>query len=377
MKADDETPHKVLVIDDEESMRDSCSQALRKHGFAVLLAPDGRAGLALADSTQPDVIILDLKMPGLPGPEVLKELKKSHPQSVVIVITGYPSLESAIEAIKLGAYDFLPKPFTPVELRTVVDRAIERKVLADRTAQLEGEKQQIRDNFVAMLSHQMKSPLAAAAECLGVITKELLGPLTEQQGSVLGKAQRRIHHLLELVEDFVKLARIEATGRLEDIAELNLADLAEQAWFTTRQEHGDKPLRFELRRPEAEPGALQIKGDASLLQELFINLFSNSIKYTPENGTIGVEFPPAGEGSVTVRVSDTGCGIPPEEQPFVFGEFFRGKAHTEMRVPGTGLGLTLVKRIVEAHGGTISVEGRPGDGTTFTVRLPISPPGST
>jgi len=376
MEANDESRHKVLVIDDEESMRDSCSQVLRKQGLAVLLAPDGRAGLDLAESARPDVVILDLKMPGLPGQEVLKDLKKRHPQSVVIVITGYPSLDSAIEAIKLGAYDFLPKPFTPAEVRTAVNRAIERKILADRTAQLEQEKQQIRDNFVAMLSHQMKSPLAAAGECLEVIAKELAGPLTEQQGTILEKARRRIRHLLEVVEDFVKLARIEATGRLEDIAELDLADLAEQAWSTARQEYGDQEIRFEVRKPSRVPGLFRMSGDASLLRELFINLYSNSIKYTPENGTITAEFPPRDADAITVKVSDTGCGIPQEELPYVFGEFFRGKAHTDKRVPGTGLGLTLVKRIVDAHRGTILLESTPGEGTTFIVRLPVSPPRS-
>ncbi len=129
----------ILVIDDEETMRDSCQQTLSRNGNMVEVAEDGLMGLAMLERESFDLVILDLKMPGLSGMEVLKKIKESNPEAMVIVITGYATVESAVEAMKKGAYDFIPKPFTPDSLRVIVKRALDRKELALENVLLRGE----------------------------------------------------------------------------------------------------------------------------------------------------------------------------------------------------------------------------------------------
>ena len=129
----------ILVMDDEETMRDSCRQALCRDGNRVAVAEDGLKGLALLKRESFDLVILDLKMPGLSGMEVLKKIKEDNPEATVIVITGYATVESAVEAMKRGAYDFIPKPFTPDSLRTIVKRALDRRELALENVLLRSE----------------------------------------------------------------------------------------------------------------------------------------------------------------------------------------------------------------------------------------------
>jgi len=361
---------RVLVIDDEPSLLDSWKQVLSRQGIQVQAAGDGETGIRCAETCRPDIVILDLMMPGPDGMHVLQRLKQSRPEVVIIVITGLATLESAIKALRAGAYDFLPKPFTPQELRTIVARAVERRNLARKTAQLEREKERIRENFMAMLSHQMKSPLAGAAEWIEVLAGGLAQPLTEDQQRLLLKIKARIDHLLELVEDFLKLSRLESTGLGEDVEDINLWDMGLEAWSIAKQGASTGGIKFDVKGDFGLRAQYATRGDASLLREAFVNLFSNGIKHTPEDGTITLEFPPPASGVITAKVSDTGAGIPPEEQPFVFNEFFRGKSPREHSVPGTGLGLTIVKRIVEAHDGSVFLESEPGKGTTFTMKFP-------
>jgi two-component system sensor histidine kinase/response regulator len=366
-------PYKILVIDDEETMRDSCRQVLERQGLSVETAVDGKSGLEMMDFVNPDIVILDLKMPGLQGVEVLKELQKVHPRTVIIVITGYPTLESAIEAMKCGAYDFLPKPFTPQELRVVIRRATERCFLIKRTADLEREKERIRNNFAAMLSHQLKTPLAAVEECIEVLERGIAGLLKKSQKALVCRIHLRVKHLLNLVEDFLKLSRFEASNKLETVGDVDLHRVAVGAWTTVVEEFKKKPMEFEIKIPEKGCSVPLVKGDECLIREVFINLFSNSMKYTAGNGVVTLEFLPPDGNFLTVNVSDTGAGIPLEEQPFVFNEFFRGSSTKEAEnVPGTGLGLSIVKRVMDAHGGKISLTSEKGAGTTFILKFPVS-----
>ena len=364
-------PRKVLVIDDEASMRDSCRQVLERMELVVNDAADGKSGLAMMDAFKPDLVILDLKMPGIQGVDVLKELHKTNPQTMIIVITGYPTLESAVEAMKCGAYDFLPKPFTPQELRVVVKRCIEHYHLVLRTAELEHEKEKMRNNFTAMLSHQLKAPLAAVEECIEVLERGIAGALNKDQKALACRIHLRVKHLLTLVEDFLKLSRFETSQKLENVGNVDLRATAVGAWANVCEEFKNKKLEFVIKGPEGDISGPIIRGDDCLIHEVFVNLFSNSMKYTPDNGVVTIEFlPPEGKW-LTVAVSDTGPGIPSEEQPFVFDEFFRGKSIQEAgNVPGTGLGLSFVKRVMEAHGGTIMLKGDHA-GAMFVLRFPL------
>jgi len=369
----EKVPYKILVIDDEETIRDSCRQVLERQGLGIETAVDGKTGLEVLDSFKPDLVILDLKMPGVQGIDVLREMQKISPATVIIVITGYPTLESAIEAMKCGAYDFLPKPFTPHELRVVVKRALEHDFLKKRTAELEQEKERIQNNFAAMLSHQLKTPLVAVGEYAAVLEKGIAGELKENQKELVARIHIRVKTMLNLVEDFLKLSRFEASGKLETVGEVDLYRVAVGAWTTAVEQCSKKKLEFEIKTPEGECTLPNVKGDEVLIHEVFMNLFSNSLNYTPDGGVVTLEFLPPEGNCIVVKVSDTGVGIPPEEQPFVFDEFFRGSSEKNVgNVPGTGLGLSIVKRVMDAHNGKVSLQSRKGAGTTFILKFPLS-----
>jgi signal transduction histidine kinase len=370
------TPFKVLVIDDEACMRDSCAQVLQKQGLSVEVAPDGETGLQLASSLKPDVTILDLKMPGIQGQEVLLRMRQFHPDGVVIVVTGFPTLETAVEAIKAGAYDFIPKPFTPPELRTIVHRALEKRALQKRAAELEQEMRRIHANLEKMLSHQMKSPLAAIAQYAMLLQAGDAASLDEKQRAWIGRIQARAGYLLRLVDNFLKLSRLEAQGGVEGACAVDLPAVARSAWEDAGSDLCGKRVEFRVKAPP-DAACACVKGDEFLLHEVFLNLFTNGLKFTPDGGSIEVEILPPEGAFAVVAVSDTGRGIRPEELPFLFQEFFRGSAGKAGpgSVPGTGLGLSIVKRVVAAHRGTIAAESEPGRGTTFKIRLPLSAPG--
>ena len=148
----------ILVVDDEESMRDACSKILKKDGFLADTAKDGSAGLEKIEKNKPDLVLVDLKMPGISGMEVLEKIKEIDPNIISVVITGYSTVESAVEAMKKGAYDFLPKPFSPEELRIIIRRGLERRKLILETESLRKEKKLIEENFITMVTHQPSLP---------------------------------------------------------------------------------------------------------------------------------------------------------------------------------------------------------------------------
>jgi two-component system sensor histidine kinase/response regulator len=356
----------VLVVDDEVAMRDSCTQVLERQGYCVATAVDGDECLDLVRKTEPDVAILDLKMPGLSDMDLLHTFRSRHPNVVAVVITGYATLNSAVEAMKAGAYDFLPKPFTPDELRMVVNRAMERRDLERKSAALEQDKRLMQDNFAAMVSHQLRSPLAAAAECMETVKTGMTGPLTEKQQSMVDRASRRIDDLLLVIEDWLTLSRIETEG-VESMGAVDLKDTLKTVCEKVTADSCRKDVRFEMQMAKEQ---ILVHGDDGLLREVFGNLFNNAMKYTPDEGLITIEMTREGDDAV-VSVADTGIGIPEEELPFIFEPFFRGGSQHAKSVGGTGLGLPIVRNIVEAHGGLISVISAVNEGTTFLLRLPL------
>src|SRR4030067_1257315 len=176
-----DTKSKILIIDDEEVVSDSCTLILEGSDYTVRTAEDGASGLKLVNELQPDLVFIDLKMPGIQGIEVLEKITESNPTIVSIVITGYATVTSAVEAMKKGAYDFLPKPFTPDELRLIARRGLEKRRLILEAITLRKEKEMLREQFAAIVSHELKAPLGAVQQNLFVLVDELSNQLTEEQ----------------------------------------------------------------------------------------------------------------------------------------------------------------------------------------------------
>jgi len=363
----------ILIIDDEESMRDSCSLILKKDGYNIESAEDGNRGLEKIKTVKPDLVLIDLKMPGLSGFEVLDEVKLIDPEIIPVVITGYATVESAVEAMKRGAYDFLPKPFTPQEFRIIIKRGLERKKLAQEAEMLRSEKKLIEENFITMVSHQLRSPLVAILQYFEVLLGGMVGDIQSEQRAMILKAQNRLEKLLELINDWLDVARMNSGTIVEKRQPILLRDILKKLVEFMRPTAEENGIQLHLQPPGGQDSVM---GDPESLEQVFTNLISNAIKYNRPEGSVTISTKEE-DTHIVVTVSDTGMGIPEEHLPFIFDQFYRVHRTENQRNKGSGLGLTIAKKIVEAHEGAIEVSSEEGIGSVFTVRLPAAAAPST
>ena len=356
----------ILVIDDEESIRDSCFQVIVKDGYQAETAKDGTEGLEKIISIHPDMVLVDLKMPGKSGNEVLEELQTIDPNIIPVVITGYGTVDSAVEAMKRGAFDFIQKPFTPEELRKIIRRSLERKKLLQETEALRQEKKILEENFITMVSHQLRSPLVAVQQYFEVILGGMAGQVEAKQEQMLNRASDRIKNLLNLINDWLDMARMNSEVIADKLHPLSIKSLIEKLIDFFEPTARKECISLKLGPIPDDPHVL---GNQESLEQVFSNLISNAVKYNRPGGTATI-FIKEKNGSVVVEVQDTGIGISSEHLPFIFDQFYRVNRKEGQKTKGTGLGLSIAKKIVEAHEGTIRAVSEPGKGTTFAVTFP-------
>jgi len=356
----------ILVIDDEKAMRDSCYQVLTKDGYRTETSEDGDSGLQKIMEIRPDLVLVDLKMPGMSGMELLEKIGDFDPNIVSIVITGYATIESAVEAMKRNAYDFLPKPFTPDQLRIVTRRGLERRRLTLESARLQQEKEKMKENFITLVSHQLRSPLASIQQYFEVILEGFAGEVASKQKEMIEQASKRIDELLRLVNDWLNMSRIEAgklTGKFEPV---DLVSILSETIGLLKPLADERKVALEMDLRGSPP---IVQGNGESLKQAFTNLVSNAIHYNREGGMVNISTREQGNHLV-VEITDTGIGISQKNLHFIFDEFFRVKTKKTRGVTGSGLGLPIAKRIIEAHNGSIKAVSKLGKGTTFSILLP-------
>lgn len=359
-------PVRVVVIDDDEAIRISCRRILGRDGYAVEVFEGGAAGLARVREAAPPLLLVDLKMPEMDGFQVLEEVRRTDPAVVVVVITGYATIATAVEAMKAGAYDFLPKPFTPDELRLVVERGLERRRLMETSERLRREKERAQRRFVTFVSHQLKSPLVAVKQYLDVLTYTSADTLPPRARAWIARSEERLAEALQLIHDWLALARVEEGGFASG-EESTVLD-AEIPRVLAQQETAAMAAQVRL-AAEVEPDLPPVRGDALAVSTVLDNLLGNAVKYNRLGGRVHLKASRAGTG-VEIRVEDTGVGIPADRLPEIFEEFVRVRTPETAGIPGSGLGLTICRTIVQALHGTLRAESREGVGSTFTVWLP-------
>ncbi len=486
---------RVLVVDDEQDIRDGSERILKRIGFQVLKADRGDKALELLTETVVSIVLLDLKMPGMDGMEVLSQIREMDKNILVIVITGYATVETAIEAMKQGAYDFIPKPFDPDQLRIVVNRAADKirltweaerleresqRTLADLDAEksrihtiiknlpdgvmvtnfrgqvvlmntafkqlvnldpnlkpgkqveeylpdkglrdlvmeisrgeyvdyedipdyefsfsedkyllakakpVMGEKKEclgavvnimditelkildrLKSEFVAKVSHELRSPLSTIHEQLALVIRDMVGEVPKQERHILSRAQEKTRGLISLIGDLLDLSRIEEGLVGQEPKPVQLEKLLEDivSFLGSQAEKKGQSLTLEL----PENSLPEFIADPLALESIFGNLVTNAINYTPDGGKISIEVDMAGI-NIRVRVTDNGFGISEKCLDKVFERFFRVKDEKTRYITGTGLGLPIVKGLVDSLGGFIELESTPGEGSTFTVLLPV------
>jgi two-component system sensor histidine kinase/response regulator len=357
---------KILIIDDEEVVLDSCTQILEGGQYEVATTMDGTFGLEMVREFHPDIVFVDLKMPGISGFDVLEKIEEFDPTIVTIVITGYATVDSAVEAIKKGAYDFLPKPFTPDEFRMITGRGLERRQLVQETSALRREREMLREQFAAIVSHELKSPLGAVQQNLFALEHELKDVLSEDQSKKLDRMKNSIDNLLKLIHTWLRLISSDIGKIREQFVPINIRDVITEAVESVEVHAVRKDITISRSLPEDLP---IVNGDEVTLREAIVNLLSNSIKYSRIETQIRVTAA-QDEDELVITIADRGVGIAEEDLPFIFGDFYVGESAPPSE-RGVGLGLAITRRIIEAHGGSILVESALGKGSTFTIRLPV------
>jgi len=356
----------ILVIDDEESMRDSCSQTLTRGGFRAEAAEDGSIGLEKVKEIKPDLVLIDLKMPGISGMDVLEKVKEIDPNIISVVITGYATVESAVGAMKKGAYDFLPKPFTPEELRIIISRGLERRKLILETESLRKEKKLIEENFITMVTHQLRSPLVAIQQFFEVILGGMVGEAQEKQREMITRSRARVDGLLKLIDDWLDVARLNGGQIVDKLKPLSLKKIIKKIIENMRPLTQDDNISLELGSCSEND---LVQGDEETLEQVFSNLITNAIRYNKQKGRVVITIK-ENKDFISAEVKDTGIGIAKERLPLIFDQFYRVKRGEDQKIKGTGLGLSIAKKIVDAHEGSIRVSSELGKGSSFTVLLP-------
>jgi two-component system, sensor histidine kinase and response regulator len=367
----DAAPDLVVVIDDDYVMRLSCRQILSKMGFRVEVFEDGSAGLEGIARLKPALVVVDLKMPGISGMDVVHRVHEIDPEIVILVITGYATISTAVDAMKHGAYDFLPKPFSPDEMRLVVNRGMERRRLMRDSQRNEIERELLRRRFVTFVSHQLQTPLVAIHQYLDVLQR-LEGTVDAEtkRKDWMDRCIRRAEEMQVLIRDWLMLAEAESGALVRRREPVELNSLVPDILRTY-----EEMARSHAVQLVAEPcdSPCVVVADRSGLIVMLDNLVVNAIKYNRPGGSVTVRLEQRA-GEVVVSVVDTGLGISEEDRPFLFDEFFRVRGPTAAHTSGTGLGLPICKRIVSELGGTIEVSSEDNVGSTFCVRLPASTP---
>lgn len=483
---------KVLIVDDEKGLRTGVQRLLEMEGYEVDVAENGTEGIKLGTSKDYDLAVIDLKMPDIEGIEVLKNIKQKFPNTVCFIATAFASYDTAIEATKLGAQSYIPKPFTPEELiselkngyqkrqllleeekwkrereerllevafektrlNTIINsitdgvlvvnkeglavlfnpavfrfleldeikveeyildkirpeflELINKFLLSDSkekrsyTIQLELKANReffieataspvfhpgdnlagvvivfkditelkrielIKSQFVSMVSHELKAPIAAVYGFLKLISDENIKLTKEQVKDYINRSMIRLDGLLKMVNDLLDISRMELKTVKKEIRKVCITEIIKSVLELFQIDIQRKSIQVEF---DYQPNEFCINADFDEITRLYTNLISNAIKYNRLQGSVVIKIYHAGNFVVT-EIKDSGIGLKEEEKKKLFSEFFRAKNEFTKNISGTGLGLSIVKRIVDSYSGKIEVESEYGTGTTFRIYLP-------
>ncbi len=365
----------VLVVDDEPAMRSGVTRALRDAKFIipnlqveVVLELDaagtGEEALEKIAIKTPDVLLLDNQLPGVSGLEVLDCIQDKKDDIHTIMITAYASLETAVTAIKSGAYDFLAKPFTPRELKATIQKAVENLVHARQARQLAREKRQVRFQFISVLAHELKAPIAAVEGYLDIIRNRTAGDDQSVYDNMLDRCNVRIDGMRKMICDLLDLTRIESGQKLRRLCAVDVTEAARFSMESIAHVAGQSNITVNLHAPDA----VMINGDRGEMEIILNNLVSNAVKYNRPDGTVDITIKDKSD-KVLITVADTGIGMEKQDVERLFGDFVRIKTDKTKNILGSGLGLSILKKLCYLYDGVVKVHSEPNVGTTFTVTL--------
>jgi signal transduction histidine kinase len=347
----------VLIVEDEPGPALALKMILKPY-YEVYTAERGEAALAILKSTPIDVVTLDLRMPGLSGMPLLTKMKEHDADIEVIVITGYGSLETAVESINLKVFAYVSKPFDVLEILETTKRALQKRRNLQRL-------RHIKEEFFANLTHEFRTPLSAIMGYSSILLDEHGGTLTTDQRHALDRIQSNSHELLSCVEGIFFLAALEAG----EIPVTPWTFDARQILMPLATRHAAAFAEKGVTLQIADLPSLPIRSDEEKVAKIVDILLLNALKFTTE-GSVTVDAAVLPDAALEVRVRDTGIGMRPEEVHEVLEGFRQADPTARKRFRGIGLGLRLVTRLLEAVGANLDVVSTLGAGTEFIVQLP-------
>jgi signal transduction histidine kinase len=367
---------KVLIVDDEAGIRSGVARILNNfhvtypfmdedYTFSITEAATGEEGIEIIDRDMPDILLLDNKLPGIQGVEVLEYVRKKNFDIVVAMITSYASIDVAVRAHNDGAIDFIPKPFTPQELKTSLEHITKQLYLRRITNTLKVEGRKVRFQFLSVLSHELKAPLNAIEGYLRMMQERQLGDSLDDYASAVERSLQRIESMRNLIMDLLDFTKVSFERHLENMQEISLSDLVSMAIVTVSPYaiHKDISFNTDIRH------CGKIWADPNDFEIILNNLISNAVKYNRVGGSVTVTVD-CSEDEFTVSVADTGIGLNADEREMLFEEVSRIKNEKTRNISGSGLGLSIVRKVVELYHGVIKVESEPDRGSVFTVIIP-------
>lgn len=366
---------RVLVVDDEPGMQHSVARALKNFTihlpdvegevrFDVDRASSGEEGLQKIAARSPDVLLLDYKLGDMTGLDVLEWLVKQERDILTVMITAFATLETAIRATKCGAFDFLAKPFTPDELKETVRKAAQHLVVQRQARKLAAEKRKVRFEFISVLGHELKAPLSAIEGYLRILKDRAAGAELGAYDSVIDRSLIRAQGMRKLILDLLDMTRIESGQKKRELVEVDVREIAKTAMDTVRPDAAAKNVTLQLHGE----GPIPMVADRNEIEIILNNLLSNAVKYNRDGGRVDAKLGCDAQ-KVTISVTDTGIGMTPEDAARLFRDFTRIRNEKTANIPGSGLGLSLVKKLAIMYGGDTTVTSKPDVGSTFTVVL--------
>lgn len=380
---------RVLIVDDDLALLQALPEALRLRmdELAVDTCDSAAAALDRIAAIDYDAIVTDIKMPGVDGLALLSEIRALRPHTPALLITGHGEHDLAVRALRGGAYDFIQKPIERDYFVAALTRAIQvrelRRGLEDQQAALERhaielertvearthelrEANRIKDEFLAVMSHELRTPLNSILGWSHLVRTGTLDEATSQRG--LQTIERNTRLLGQMIEDLLDVSRIMTGKLLLDVRPIELGAVIEAALEAVRPATDAKNIHLET---FLDPTVGVVSGDPNRLQQVVWNLLSNAIKFTPTGGRVQVRLSRAGS-SACITVADSGEGIGKEFLPFVFDRFRQADSTFSRQHGGLGIGLAIVRHLVEMHGGAVSADSPgKGQGSTFTVSFPL------
>jgi len=366
---------RILSVDDEPGMRLGVARALggftvhlpdvgAEVGFVVDTAASGEEALTMIEASPPDILLLDHKLPGMSGLDVLERLANGDRDILTVMITAYASLETAVSATKRGAFDFLAKPFTPDELKVTIRKAT-RHLMAQRQARrLAEERRRVRFQFISVLAHELKAPLGAIEGYLHILKDRSAGDDPAVYDRMIERCLVRAEGMRKMIIDLLDLTRIESGEKKREFVEIDVREIAQASIETVRPEADARRITIGLHAD----APVRMTGDRGEIEIICNNLLSNAVKYNRDGGRVDVTLC-ARDGMVVLTVADTGIGMTKEEAARLFNDFVRIRNARTKGILGSGLGLSIVRKLARLYGGDATVTSEPDKGSVFTVTL--------